>query len=274
MAFPMLTIGKRRDDEKGKRSREFSARLFGMLTASAFWDKDWGSGSSQPLWLAYAAREQEAKAFTANLRDGRVVTLGNSSFRLESLTPYRFLEQATPEGLIVTAYIPALFDLEPASPYVDNVKFLFAPPCWWLDAQEAELEPRFGDDARDAARAALFAAYLDRRTALPILADLRFQLLLYREALEQEWIYRAIEGSTRTLAFTQSLALSGLDSPLGVRTTQDDISDLISTQTRLYAEEEQRHGTTRIETGGRLLSYPHTPPTQLCLDFELALATG
>ncbi len=185
LIVPILRIA-RQDGRVEAKSRAFSARLLGYLTADALWDGGCSSSPRRPVWLSYFGTEQETRAVTANLRSGRTAEAGNLSFELPRKSGYRWLSQPLAGGVVMTAYLPALFDLEPVTPFVEEVRFVLAPPRWWLDGQAAALAADFGEDARDVARAALFAAYLDRRTRLPILADLRFQLRLYRAALEED----------------------------------------------------------------------------------------
>ena len=116
--------------------------------------------------------------------------------------------------------------------------------------------PEFGDEATDTARAALFCAYLDRRTPLPLIHDLRFHLQVYRAALETSWIYPLSESRVEVLRGRGAEA-AGLTSPLACSVTQQALSAFLIEQTSLY--QEVLHGTTRIPAVGRLLPYPGTP---------------
>ena len=52
-----------------------------------------------------------------------------------------------------------MFHLEPVGPLPQEVRFVFAPPSWWIEEQAEALAAEFGEDAPDVARAALFCAY-------------------------------------------------------------------------------------------------------------------
>jgi hypothetical protein len=151
------------------------------------------------------------------------------------------------------------------------IRFVLAPPRWWIEAQARELAADFGDQATDAARAAFFAAFLDRRTHLPLLSDLAFHLRLYRAALETEWVQQPAASRWGSGGLHASgLAACGLDEPLACSVDSATFAEFLIQQTTLYHKEILRHGTTRIASPCRLLSYPVEAPRQLCFDFAVA----
>jgi hypothetical protein len=154
-------------------------------------------------------------------------------------------------------------------PAAEEVRFVFAPPAWWVADQAEALEPEFGEDALEAARAALFCAYLDRRTPLPLVHDLRFHRQLYRAALAADWTHEASEWSEAVLRGRGAEAC-GLTAPVAVSVGSDELSEFLIEQTSLYHQEEVRRGKTRIAAGRRLLPYPGTAAAQLRLDFAVA----
>jgi len=161
-----------------------------------------------------------------------------------------------PGGLVTVAYLPELFHLEPALPFAEDVRFVLAPPHWWIDEQAAQLAPELGEDAADVARAALFCAFLDRRTPLRLVHDLRFHLQLYRAALATGWIHRA--GGFRyqgTVLHGRGAEACGLDAPLACHVGQEALTGFLIEQTSLWHREELRRGKAEREPG------PRRPPT-------------
>ena len=141
------------------------------------------------------------------------------------------------------------------------------PPVWWLDEQAEALSQDYGDEARDIARAALFAAYLDRRSPLPLVQDLRFHLQLYRAALEQPWIRTpTVHGTFQE----EGTAACGLEPPVLCCTSHQGFEEFLVRQTDTYFQEEIRSGQTRFRPDRRVLPHPSGAPTQLRLDFQVA----
>ena len=189
------------------RSRK--GRAFrGYELASVRADRLWSGGETdtgeieRPVWVMFAAGDQEIRPFIANVAAGRKAALVeprgdiNRGKGLELLRSagYRFTFQREAEGVIATACIPELFAIDPGMIDPAGVRFVLLPSAEWAMAQEIDtnaivrhvqrLTPRPPlDDAQVASLAAtafLFAAYLDRRTRAPLPADGRFyvQLLL------------------------------------------------------------------------------------------------
>ena len=268
--IPTLTIeklvGKRRRGHIPK-SRRFSVTGLGFLTVDGLWELGRSQKTQRPVWIAYAGPVEACRAFTANFRAGRKAT-GESWRPLEipKKSPHRWVDQRRGETQVTVAYIPELFDLDPGLP-PDDITFLFAPPTWWLDEQAAALADDFGDAARDVARAALFVAFVDRRSPLPLVQDLRFHLQLYTAALEEDWTQAPNEQPGYQ---AHRLGLCGLDEPLLCRVDHPTFQDFLTEQTNAYFEEQIRHGQTRFRPDRRLLPYPEPAPTQLCFHFAAA----
>lgn len=183
------------EPKKGKKGRTFSAYLLNYLTA----DTAWECGSSdprRPVYLAFTASDREAHAFTANLRTGRRAVVrnvyGHEQGKIEFLrsSAHRFVTARSRRsgGAIVTVYLPSLFELDPG--LIDpTIRFLFAPASWWVDRELSSPALRSfpQEEARELVVAASFAAYLDRRTSLPIINDPRFHRQLWRAAKREVW---------------------------------------------------------------------------------------
>jgi hypothetical protein len=251
MSFSTLTIETAPKKNASAKTRTFSVQLLGYMTADALWDPGGDGSAERPVWLAYFGTERESHPFQANLRAGRKARSGGLLLELGRRL-HRWTFQKVPGGVVTVAYLPELFHLEPVGPLAEQLRFIFAPPRWWILQQADDLAAEFGENALDVARAALFSAYLDRRTPLPIIHDLRFHLQLYRAARESDWIYPLSQGRGAVLKGRGAEAL-GLDAPLACSVGGPELSDFLAQQTSLY-HEEIRRGTTRIAAGRRLLS--------------------
>jgi hypothetical protein len=276
MGFSTLTIRTEPRKNPYAKTRTFSVQLLGYLTADALLEPGVttakGGSVRRPVWIAYAGTERESQPFTANLRAGRKAVSGNDALELLKRGGHRWTFQKVPNGLVTVAYLPELFHLEPVQASAESIRFVFAPPLWWITEQAAALAADFGDEAEDAARAALFCAYLDRRTGLPLVHDLRFHLQVYRAALAAGWTHQLVGsrgGDGGVLAGCGAEA-AGLDAPVACSVGEPTLTDFLIEQTSLYHQEEIRRGTTRIAAGGRLLPYPSEASVQLRLDSAVA----
>ncbi len=281
MDFPTLTITHERK-AKGRRpkravvkSRSFQATLLTYLTADRLWALGQAGQATRPVWITYAATHEMGRAFTANLRGGHKARIGHGRsgevLELPKSAPHRWLSQRSESGATVTtAYLGDLFELDPGEP-AEGIGFVFMPPRRWLERQSKALSPEFHGDAMDVARAALFAAFLDRRSPLPLVHDLRFQLQLYRAALEAPWTQGA-----RTLRhgegdlWAASPGASGFDAPRLVDVSHSDFEAFLKAQTAHHFHKEIARGTYRLRPDRRLLPYPQSAPRQLRLDLEVA----
>jgi hypothetical protein len=275
MGFSTLTIRTEPRKDLNAKSRTFSVQLLGFLTADALWEPGTvsakGGSVRRPVWIAYAGTERESQPFTANLRAGRKAYAGDDALEIPKRAGHRWTFQKVPNGLVTVAYLPELFHLEPAKASAESIRFLFAPPVWWITEQAAALAADFGDEAEDAARAALFCAYLDRRTALPLVHDLRFHLQVYRAALTAGWTHQLVSSRRGGEVLVGCGAeAAGLDAPVACSVGESALTDFLIEQTSLYHQEEIRRGKTRIAAGGRLLPYPSEASVQLRLDFAVA----
>ncbi len=271
LGFPTLALERQEGRGKGRKTRSFAVRLLGYLTADRLWDAPAAGPAVHPVWIAYFGTDGESGPFTANFRVGREARTRNERFRIPKKAAHRWTAAKVPGGVVTVGYLPELFHLEPPGPFVDReVRFVLAPARGWLAEQAEALAAELGEDAPDAARAALFAAYLDRRTPLPLLRDLRFHLRLYRAALEQPWVLRPGESRTYAPLYAAGVEAAGLDHPLAVSASQEALAEFLVEQTTLYHREEARHGTTRFAADRRLLPCPATAPVQLRLDLAVA----
>jgi hypothetical protein len=251
---------------EGQKSRSFSVELLAFLLANDLWELGAGAKerSHRPLLLAYAGTDQASRAFSANLRSGRpAVVAGNSHlatrFEVPRSAGFRY-ETLSREGATLTlAYLPSVFGLQPASTDAADIAFVCLAPTWWVEEEAQALRPSMGSDAREAAVAAYFVAYLDQRSPLPIANDLAFHLKLYRAAREEPWCQTSsgTEWSPGRL-FHIGLEAVGFETALYCNVNHRTFSEFLKTQTaaHLPPEQEAFHGTTRIHRPRRVLPDP------------------
>jgi len=185
----------------GRRGRTFSVALLNYITADCLWPLGASSPDREvhrPVYLSYAGTDQEVTAFTANLRSGRKAMVYSEydhctmySLEVPRSAGFKFVRQQLSDGaLAMTVYLPELWRIEPEV-LPDKISFLFAPPCWWLDLQAPRLKLEHGSGPnaqRQAAIASYFAAFLDRRSPLPIINETAFHQRLWRAAREEDWL--------------------------------------------------------------------------------------
>lgn len=222
-----LVIEKQAATKHGK-TRRFSAVLLAYLTADPLWQggQTETGKTTRPVLLMVAESETALRPFMANIRLGRkaeVVSDGRSSYSREKegyiqllkSAGYSMTTQRVGENTIATFYLPELFNVDPGMVDPEFVRFVMAPPRWWVNKTLGELgekgiervtnhlrklgvtEDANGrpnrirsdvvvllDDIPDlAGMACYFAQYLDRRTRKPIPPDPAFYAQLYIAAL-------------------------------------------------------------------------------------------
>ena len=207
MHFPQLTIGKK-DDPKG---RTFTVHYVASIQAPVVCPLA-SNGTLRPVLLAYAGSPSAVRAFTANFRCGLTAAAPDRRYELLRSLGYRYqVTSPAPGRALAIAYLPDLFHLQPGVQDHDVLRFVSAPPRWWLDEQEALLAPDFGSLARNHARAMAFVARLDARTPLPIANEPAFHHALYRSALEEPW---ASNGADEDAFDCDGLEALGFEEPV------------------------------------------------------------
>jgi hypothetical protein len=247
---------------EGEKTRQFRAELLCVVAAPTLWELGSTSRDNtvRPVLLAYAASEQESRAFSANLRAGRAAAEdANRGCRLKFEIPrsagFRFDTHTRDGATLTVAYLPPVFALQPGTGGEDAIRFLFMPPTWWVDREAATL-PEFGKDAREAALAAYFVAFLDQRSPLPIANDLRFHLELYRAARASDWCHPPQRsGQQVEHLYAEGCATLGFEPPLVATATHPAFSAFLAEQTaqHLPREQETTHGKARVASARRLL---------------------
>lgn len=196
------------------KGRSFSALLLGHLTANHLWEGGrTETKATRPVWLQFAASEDTMRPFLANIRTGRkAIASEREQFECLRTAGYMFSSQRTSAGVLTTGYIPELFRMDPGMVDPSGVAFVVLPTKAWLATQAAQLdlasvqkharklytpkslgiESTRWDGKRNVSvnqktaldelvaellpLSTLFAAYLDRRTQVPLVQDVRFQL--------------------------------------------------------------------------------------------------
>ncbi len=279
MRFPTLEIVRKKKRTRSgglvevAKTRAFSVSLLGYLTADELWEGGRFDNLVRPVWIACFGTDQESRVFFANFRSGYKAKTPSARFQLPKKALYRWSTQEVPGGVISVGYLAKLVELEPGVTMEEAVRFVLAPPRWWIEQQARELEDEFGEEAHEVAHAALFAAYLERRTPLPLIRDLRFHLQLYRSALETDWLHEPSGYDTnRGICFAAQFSASGLDSPLACYVSHAELGEFLRQQTYQFHQENLHHGTSRIPTNRWLL--PDADPATLQLHFDFAMAGG
>lgn len=196
---------ERKGDGKG---RSFSAHCLAVVEADSLWpggatDKP---STLRPVFAMFAGTDDELRPFVANLRSGRRAETSGYGFRhrgerLEFLKSagYEVSWQREVEGSVATVFLPDLFRLDPGMVDPAGISFVLLPSTDWERAQKftgavspemmathAVVMPQpegstdLEVDESLVAAAHLFAAYLDRRTRCPLIADGRFYCQLLR----------------------------------------------------------------------------------------------
>jgi hypothetical protein len=126
-----------------------------------------------------------------------------------------------------------------------------------------------GRDAREAAIAAYFVAYLDQRSPLPIANDLDFHLKLYRAALGEPWCQTSSgsEWDPGSL-FELGLETVGFEAALHCKVDHQTFAQFLKAQTAAHLPSEQEttgYGTSSIYRPRRVLPDPVHAASQLGL---------
>lgn len=195
-----------------------------------------GAGDTiRPIWMVIACSEGAVVPVRANLMTGRRFATENEHERFELMrsVPMTWEPQRGPGGTLFTVYQPTPFAFDPGFVDPTEISFVFMPPRAWVEASKAHLGPRAEhavrfvqrllradpsyysakiDPAEYVAQAPLFAAMLDRRTRVPLIPDLAFQLyLLCRWYREHQTYSRSVKClDTEAVGFSEPLLFSTL----------------------------------------------------------------
>ena len=263
---PFLRIAPSERGSRRMKGRIFEAHLLGLLVADRLWDA--GSPSRdvhRPVLLTYMGTEQMMRSFTANLRSGRKAEVhgGGAGWKEKIEIPkrsHRFVQRRLGDGLVIaTVYRPELVELE--QPFLgEDIRFIFAPSSAWVGERAVEVDVP-AEDKREVVCASLFAAFLDRRTDLPILADPRFHLQIYRAAREEEWFSDVSEDEYRF--FCRPARFHGLDRLAAVLLGHEELAEFLAREMETW----RRSGAARrvVVRPRWTITAADAPPVQLDL---------
>lgn len=188
--------------EAGK-GRSFSATCAALITAYGVFPEGNEGKTIRPVYALFANTDSELRSFMANLKSGRKAQppgygKKGDDERLEFLRSIGFQVywQREAEGALATIHHPELFRLDPGLIDPKGINFVLLVPADWAQAQDVDaasavhhvqaISPHVGEARLSSlvSTAYLFAAYLDRRTRCPLVADGRFYLQLLVAALD------------------------------------------------------------------------------------------
>ena len=237
-------------DNAKSKGRSFRGDLLAWVEADGLWA---GGGADtethRPVFAVFACADGEASAFTANLRCGRRCEAVSERYRSRSNKPdrweflrggdyqYGMQRHVSVGATAIQVTMPPLMRIDGVGMVEkEGAAFVVLPTRAWAERQtfddEAVLRhleavkvgpyphqlrehfPRLG------ATAALFAAYLDRRTRCPLIPDVRFYAQVMVAALDGGLASIGVErnpygevpwGVARALGYTEHhLADAGL----------------------------------------------------------------
>lgn len=229
------------------KSRRFQVSYLAHICANGWWSGGQATAdATRPVWLVCAGTERATRPFVANLQTGHRAALvpyrpdqaltPSPVARIELLKSagYRFLWQRLTGGsdgplVLVTAYLPELFVLDPGMIDPEGIAFLALTPTWWAEQERAALAhdtatrttvvahlKALAGRGRDTWRgftpetwldllpqAVHVVSFLERRTPRPLVSTPAFTLQLFLAGLEQGIWTRPLPttaGGTRPLA--------------------------------------------------------------------------
>ncbi len=257
-------------DPEADKSRSFRATLLSYVVADTIWELGAASGTARrPVWISYVAPNEQARAFTANLRQGTRASAANHTLQIPKTAPLSWRVEPQPGGVtITTGFLRDAFAIDPGMT-PDRIQFVLMPPSRWVEDQAQRLTQTFQDDARDVVLASLFAAYLDRRTPMPILNHPEFHLDLYRSAVEMN-LFATTQANGYSPFYPYAAPDAGLVPARLLQLEHNDFVAFLKSRIAAFFAEEIARGKTRIHRTRRLLPDAGSTHSQLCLDFAVA----
>lgn len=181
------------DKGPGAKGRSFRATLVSYVEARSLVPR--GNDTTRPVHMTLAGTENELRPFVANLRTGKKAEESGRGRRGEKFEVLKSAgyqvtwQRAGALGSLVTLFAPDLFCLDPGMVDPKGVNFILLPAKRWLAAPDASIPvPDFVPEERVndvRSLAALFIAYLDRRTRCPLIPDPRFYVQVLAHALNE-----------------------------------------------------------------------------------------
>lgn len=117
------------------KTRAFSCTLLRSVCWPSYKSGTGKSSTLRPIFLDYCGTESEHRAFTANLRMGRVASLDGAHIELLRSDPYVYVPpQRCEAGIRQIVYLPELFDLDPKQTNSETLAIVVMPPCTLLNS--------------------------------------------------------------------------------------------------------------------------------------------
>lgn len=245
MLFTLRTVDDAPEADKARtrKTRTFEAQSPGWVRIAP--QGGHGSPASTLAFLTAAASPSALQPFLANARSRQPLRLTGDpespDLRWDGEATYTVSRHEAGPDLHLAALAHPLTHLEPPPQReaLRHIRFLALAPQSALDSAAerfAEHPERFeGDDPREAATATLFAAYLSRRTPLPVLGDPRFHQRLYRHARDHEW---ALGTDAEAV---EKVGLEHLAEPIFVSITASAFAEILSELTIDFTADRKEH---------------------------------
>ena len=250
------------DSQKG---RAFRAIELACVESDSLWEGGRTSTNNvRPIWIMLAGSDNELRPFVANLRMGKKAEVPNGYSRrnkdcieLLKSAGYNYTWQRMSEGSVVTAFLPDLFRLDPGMVDPKGIKFVLLPSRDYIEKQAVETDqaikhvakvfkvPDNLDLSGMVTVSALFAAYLDRRTRCPLVADTRFYLQLYLACLDKglaSWSHSSYShyrefGQSSYIQFNETdTETVGLLPGVAFQAQHEEFEELMAEQVKVYFE--------------------------------------
>lgn len=199
---------------RARKGRIFSGSLLGYIRSLDLCPQDTMGDLVRPILLMTAASIGQDRPFHANLSLGEVADSSSDTpnapssptflGRVQTLKSLKYsrIRQVCSTGVVVTSYLPYVFDIDPGMVDPDKISFCVAPPVDWLEGLYRAtnlhdlIEPSRGYVQRKwlvsipyermriiVGTAPMVSMFLDHRSKAPILKDLWFQVLLFLNLL-------------------------------------------------------------------------------------------
>ena len=231
----------RRSRYNKPKDRTFSAECLGIIIANELSTVETTDKTNRPLWMSVAATDAQLRAFLANVRCGRPMSIEGVFRPVEILRSagYEWIQQRTEAGTIATCYQPTLFRIDPGM-VTEDVRCVAMAPRWWCNKFYEENRSAITEaikntaDSEDQAKALLDVApsavwlhsMIDRRTSYPLIRDIESALRLLQKLEDSYGIYKNGERE----------GIVGFADPILVKVTHETLG-------RVLAECVQEHSS-------------------------------
>lgn len=239
---------------KEGKTRTWTVDLIANIVGNYLWEGGSNSPNNtiRPVWMVYAASEQQSRMFSSNFLQGVTAELeyrsSNHKFQLLKSAGYKAHTKKLKSGAVTTTvYLPEFFWIDPGMVDPEGIKFILLTSQEWRDAQKFNIpEARVfldsygvknrGNDLTDAeihsllSEAVLFHMYLDRRSRYPMPAHPHFSALLLLKCLASKLAQRSDEYYSYYGDTLKQSGLSYLNIPpvLAFKSTHDAFGEILA----------------------------------------------